>query len=118
MQLFLGYLHQNAIRKKKRYCEEANHLKTLSREGRVKEALEILEYMDCANSEIYLQLLQSCSKMKYLAEGKRVHDHMIKSGFKPSVSIANHLVIMYIKCRSLERVVHSNQNHHEYYCVQ
>eukprot|EP01018_Ginkgo_biloba_P028984 Gb_03512 [translate_table: standard] len=54
-----------------------------------------------ADSSIYAYLLQGCVKMKALEEGKRVHAHIIRSGFETDTYIANRLVNMYSKCGCL-----------------
>eukprot|EP00249_Psilotum_nudum_P023049 c28733_g3_i2 orf=144-2033(+) len=80
-------------------------VQTLCKEGRLKEALHILDHMDQqgiqAHSDSYFCLLQGCIDTKSLAEGKHVHAHIIKSGFKPNVFLRNALVNMYAKCGSV-----------------
>eukprot|EP01018_Ginkgo_biloba_P021054 Gb_39558 [translate_table: standard] len=49
----------------------------------------------------YSSLLKRCAKMKSLVEGRRIHAHMIKTGFKGDILINNHLANMYAKCASL-----------------
>eukprot|EP01018_Ginkgo_biloba_P013110 Gb_10113 [translate_table: standard] len=78
---------------------------TSCKEGRLKEAEDILQLLNrrdvCPEPSTYTSLLQVCIETKSLAEGKRVHSNMIKTGFKPSNSIGNRLVDMYCKCGSL-----------------
>eukprot|EP01018_Ginkgo_biloba_P024636 Gb_26501 [translate_table: standard] len=80
-------------------------LRTLCKDGKLKEALGILQDMDKrdirADYYPYVPLVQGCINMKSLGEGKLVHAHMIETGFKPDVSLETKLVIMYAKCRSL-----------------
>jgi len=38
---------------------------------------------------------------KSLEDGKQLHYHIIKSGFKPVVFLWNNLLSMYVKCRSI-----------------
>eukprot|EP01018_Ginkgo_biloba_P036306 Gb_38750 [translate_table: standard] len=74
-------------------------------EGKLKEALDILDLMYKrgihTDSNSYDHLLQGCVRTKALAEGKRVHSHMIRTGYNLSVFQGNRLVDMYIKCGSL-----------------
>eukprot|EP01018_Ginkgo_biloba_P016404 Gb_25555 [translate_table: standard] len=80
-------------------------MRSLCKEGRLKEALRILHSMDHrslpVDSSIYTSLLQGCVNIKSLADGKRVQVHMIKSGFESDVYLDTKLVIMYIKCGCL-----------------
>jgi pentatricopeptide repeat protein len=50
----------------------------------------------------YISLLQFCVNMKSLQQGKLVHAHIIRTGFKLNVYMGNTLVNMYAKCHSLE----------------
>eukprot|EP01018_Ginkgo_biloba_P025502 Gb_26010 [translate_table: standard] len=67
---------------------------------------DILKFMDqhCILIDVnsYHRLLQVCIDMKALAEGKRVHAHMIRNGFQPGVFLWNRLISMYVQCGSLE----------------
>eukprot|EP01018_Ginkgo_biloba_P037044 Gb_11000 [translate_table: standard] len=78
---------------------------TLCTDGRLKEALDIFNDMDTrciqVNSDTYASLLQVCVSKELLAEGKLVHDQMLKSGFPLNNFIATKLVILYVKCGSL-----------------
>jgi pentatricopeptide repeat protein len=78
----------------------------VSRESRVKEAVDVLQVLDRqglkADSNTYASLLKICTDMKALKEGKQVHTHMQKSGVNLPVILGTKLVSMYIKCGSLE----------------
>eukprot|EP01018_Ginkgo_biloba_P025325 Gb_09956 [translate_table: standard] len=73
---------------------------TLCNEGRLKEALNVLYLMGKVDSNTYVSILQTCVNMKAIAEGKRVHTHIVKTGFEPDLSVGNKLVIMYAKCKN------------------
>eukprot|EP01018_Ginkgo_biloba_P023998 Gb_36142 [translate_table: standard] len=80
--------------------------RTLCRQGRMKEALSILHFTDdlgiCIDSSTYASLLQSCIDRKVVREGKFVHAHIIRTGFKcQEIFFGNTLVNMYAKCGSL-----------------
>ncbi|KAH9313012.1 hypothetical protein KI387_028047 [Taxus chinensis] len=62
----------------------------------------MLYSMDAADSNVYVSILTTCFNMKALADGKRVHLHLIKTGFEVDTSVGNKLVIMYGKCGSFE----------------
>eukprot|EP01018_Ginkgo_biloba_P008463 Gb_26310 [translate_table: standard] len=80
-------------------------VKTLCKQGRLENALQILHLMDRqgvrAESYAYDSLLQGCVTMKALPEGKLVHAHMMETGFKPEVYLGTKLVVMYTKCETL-----------------
>eukprot|EP01018_Ginkgo_biloba_P038447 Gb_32439 [translate_table: standard] len=57
--------------------------------------------MQCMDSDTYARLLQECIESKSLVNGKCIHARMIKHGFKRRTFVANHLLEMYAKCRSL-----------------
>lgn len=83
----------------------ASGISTLCKEGRLKEALQVLDIIDQqvihAHPKIYGALLHGCGKMKALSDGKRVHAHMMRAGFKPDIHLGNSLVTMYAKCGSI-----------------
>eukprot|EP01018_Ginkgo_biloba_P011648 Gb_05123 [translate_table: standard] len=68
-------------------------------EGWVKEKSK--ELYDSLDSNTYASLLQGCAKKKVLAEGKRIHAHMIKTKIQFDMFVQNHLVNMYAKCGNL-----------------
>eukprot|EP01018_Ginkgo_biloba_P031733 Gb_22996 [translate_table: standard] len=80
-------------------------LRLLCKQGRLKEAFQILYLMDqtgvCADSSTYASLLKVCIDKKSLPEGKLVHTHMMDRGFVPDMFLGNTLINMYAKCGSL-----------------
>eukprot|EP01018_Ginkgo_biloba_P000564 Gb_28902 [translate_table: standard] len=80
----------------------AKDVNTLCMEGRLKEALGILQKGICVNSNEYAYLLQGCVHLKTLTSGKQVHAHLIKSDTKPDIFVSNNLVNMYAKCGNLK----------------
>ncbi|KAJ7542549.1 hypothetical protein O6H91_09G000100 [Diphasiastrum complanatum] len=77
----------------------------LCQEGRLKEALHMVELMvqQTTTTPIgaYLCLLKGCSKRKALAEGKQVHALIAQSVLDSNIFLANTLVHMYSKCGSV-----------------
>eukprot|EP01018_Ginkgo_biloba_P003869 Gb_21351 [translate_table: standard] len=77
----------------------------LCREGRLKEAICILNEMDqrliCIGSDIYASLLQTCINMKALVLGKQIHARIFKTRIGQNIFLETKLVIMYAKCGSL-----------------
>ncbi|XP_057825107.2 pentatricopeptide repeat-containing protein At3g12770 isoform X1 [Cryptomeria japonica] len=80
-----------------------SQIRTLCRNGRLKEALKILQEMENipADPATYASLLQACGDMKALEEGKKVHTHIISNVIEQSVFLETNLVTMYGKCDSL-----------------
>ncbi|XP_059449128.1 pentatricopeptide repeat-containing protein At3g02330, mitochondrial [Corylus avellana] len=50
----------------------------------------------------FSHIFQECSDQRALNPGKQAHARMLVTGFQPTVFVANCLVQMYVKCRSLE----------------
>eukprot|EP01018_Ginkgo_biloba_P001272 Gb_03435 [translate_table: standard] len=80
-------------------------VKTLCREGQLKEALGFLQFVDqrgiSLDSHTYAFLLKACADIKALAEGKKVHAHMLMSGIQLNLFLLNTIVSMYSKCGSM-----------------
>ncbi|KAJ7534639.1 hypothetical protein O6H91_13G104000 [Diphasiastrum complanatum] len=74
-------------------------------EGRLKEALFLLELMVQQNIQApintYACLLKGCTRRKALAEGKRVHALVVQSRLHSNIFLGNTLVNMYAKCGSV-----------------
>lgn len=77
-------------------------VRTLSKQGRLKDVLNILdEHSIPVDSNVYTYLLRRCINVKDMVAGKQIHDHMIRSKFKPSLFLLNTLLNMYVKWGSL-----------------
>ncbi|KAJ7517806.1 hypothetical protein O6H91_21G040700 [Diphasiastrum complanatum] len=93
----------------------------LCQEGRLKEALHIVELMvqqtTIAPIGAYVCLLKCCSKKKALAEGRQVHALIVQSVLDSNIFLANTLVHMYSKCGSVldAHKVFSNMPQHNVY---
>jgi pentatricopeptide repeat protein len=86
--------------------ETGEQVRTLSKHGQLKEALQVLHGMDLRgvypDNATVDSLLQGCLSRKALQEGKLVHAHIIQTGFRwHEIFLANKLVTMYAKCGSL-----------------
>eukprot|EP01018_Ginkgo_biloba_P024720 Gb_03959 [translate_table: standard] len=75
-----------------------------------KESMQIFHCIHQGNtgvdSNAYARILQRCIDMNSLDAGKRVHGHMIKTGFEPDMFVRNNLVNLYAKCGSVEDARH------------
>eukprot|EP01018_Ginkgo_biloba_P002781 Gb_22740 [translate_table: standard] len=84
------------------YSSFPEDVRTLCKQGRLKEALNILHATDqSVDSSTYACLLQMCIKKKTLSEGKLTHAHMHERRFMADNFLQNTLVNMYAKCGSL-----------------
>ncbi|KAJ7285387.1 hypothetical protein O6H91_05G047000 [Diphasiastrum complanatum] len=77
----------------------------LCQEGRLKEALHLVELMAQQNIQApiktYSCLLKGFTRRKALAEGKRVHALIIQTGLDSNIFLGNTLVNLYAKCGSV-----------------
>lgn len=80
----------------------AENLRTLAKQGHMKEAMQLLYAMNQSDSYTYASLLEACARAKSMALGTQVHQHMKKSGLQPDVILQTKLVSMYLKCRNLD----------------
>lgn len=88
------------------YCIGSEEIGRMSKEGKLKEALDALTLMEekgiGIDSGAYVSLLKGCTEMKNLPGGRRVHTHIRKSGIQLDTLLGNSLLNMYAKCGSLE----------------
>ncbi|KAJ7532722.1 hypothetical protein O6H91_13G016500 [Diphasiastrum complanatum] len=70
----------------------------------LRKALDSLDSWLCppATLSTYSGLLRHCCQLRALAEGKRVHAHIIRSGLSRHLFLGNQLVNMYGRCGSLK----------------
>ncbi|KAJ7290872.1 hypothetical protein O6H91_04G032800 [Diphasiastrum complanatum] len=77
----------------------------LCQEGRLREALHMVEHMTQQNIQApintYACLLKGCTRRKALVEGKRVHAIIVQMGLNSNIYLGNTLVNMYAKCGSV-----------------
>lgn len=78
------------------------------------------ETLDCfllpgpsTNPTTYAYLLRISGNSKTLSDGKRLHAHMIKSGFERHPSLACSLIKMYCKCGAVEEALTLFSSLHE-----
>ncbi|KAJ7555628.1 hypothetical protein O6H91_05G047200 [Diphasiastrum complanatum] len=73
----------------------------LCQEGRLKEALHMVEQNIQAPINSYACLLQWCTRRKALPEGKQVHALIVQRRLDSKIFLGNTLVNMYAKCGSV-----------------
>ncbi|CAJ1938521.1 unnamed protein product [Sphenostylis stenocarpa] len=75
-------------------------------EGKVKEAVEVLELLEKLLIPVdlprYLQLMHQCGETKSLEEAKIVHRHALQRLSPLQVSTYNRILEMYLKCGSVD----------------
>ncbi|GLJ20968.1 hypothetical protein SUGI_0383090 [Cryptomeria japonica] len=64
---------------------KSGDISTLCKQGRLKEAIDVLKSMDfqrvSLDISVYISLLQCCANTKALLEGKLIHAHGMQAGF-------------------------------------
>lgn len=79
-----------------------DNVSRLCEEGRLVDALRFVYVGDKREvPSTYACLLKCCINLKAITEGKRIHAHMIKTGFNAGIFLGNRLVDMYVKCGSV-----------------
>ncbi|KAJ7542125.1 hypothetical protein O6H91_10G090900 [Diphasiastrum complanatum] len=107
VSMALGHIQSgDGLKSRARDCFcNGDKVRRLCQEGRLKEALHMVELMvqQTTTTPIgaYLCLLKGCSKRKALAEGKQVHALIAQSVLDSNIFLANTLVHMYSKCGSV-----------------
>ena len=81
----------------------AQIIQALSCDGRMDDAMNVLEWMDKnrikPNAQLYVCLLKPC---KNLVIGKRIHSHIIKTQTQWNIQLENTVLNMYSKCGSID----------------
>eukprot|EP01018_Ginkgo_biloba_P033235 Gb_08628 [translate_table: standard] len=95
---------QNSI-KNNGYFGISTDVRVLCKEGRLKEAMFVLDIMEekniTANKDTYCSLLQLCANTKALTQGKKIHAHLRANGSEDEAVLGSKLVCMYVKCGAL-----------------
>ncbi|KAJ7537183.1 hypothetical protein O6H91_12G101800 [Diphasiastrum complanatum] len=88
-----------------RMPDSLGNVSKLCQKGRLKEALHMVELMVRQNIQApintYVCLLKGCTRRKDLAEGKRVHALIVRTGLDSNSFLGNALINMYAKCGSV-----------------
>ncbi|CAK9270126.1 unnamed protein product [Sphagnum jensenii] len=74
--------------------------------GQGYKALELFQQMQyegmMPDRFTFVQVLNACASLQALEEGRRIHTQIIQSGCELDVYVANGLVDMYAKCKSMQ----------------
>ncbi|XP_042021914.1 pentatricopeptide repeat-containing protein At4g32450, mitochondrial-like [Salvia splendens] len=89
-----------------RATSKLDDLDQLTRGGKVKEAVELLELLEKERVRVgiprFMALVKSCGENEALAEAKSVHKHLLKTMAHLEVRMYNQIIEMYSKCGSME----------------
>ncbi|GAB2269633.1 hypothetical protein Dimus_004558 [Dionaea muscipula] len=73
----------------------------LAAEGKVKDAIELMDSGARADRECFSVLFEKCGNPKALEEAKKVHDFFLRSPFRGELRLNNKVLEMYGKCGSM-----------------
>ncbi|CAH2064233.1 unnamed protein product, partial [Thlaspi arvense] len=83
-----------------------DHIDALCKQRFYREAMEAFDFSQNNSSfkitlKTYVSLICACSSSRSLAQGRKIHDHILKSNCKHDTILNNHILSMYGKCGSL-----------------
>ncbi|XP_019424142.1 PREDICTED: pentatricopeptide repeat-containing protein At2g15690-like isoform X1 [Lupinus angustifolius] len=76
-------------------------LMRLCQDGKVKEAIELMEKGVKADSNCFDLLIDLCGKSKSLEDAKKVHDYFLQSTYRSDDKLNNKVIEMYGNCKSM-----------------
>ncbi|PKA57210.1 Pentatricopeptide repeat-containing protein [Apostasia shenzhenica] len=77
-------------------------LVALCRQGKVKDAVELMNQGARADPTAFFELIACCSDPKLLEELKKIHDFFLRSPFRGDLQINNKILEMYSRCQSMK----------------
>ncbi|GAB4854125.1 hypothetical protein Ancab_022707 [Ancistrocladus abbreviatus] len=88
------------------YHATEEELDSLCKEGKFKEAVEVLGLLDKQGISVdlnrHLILMKACGDAQALEEAKAVHEHLVRSICPLQISTYNRIIEMYAKCGSMD----------------
>ncbi|KAK6788825.1 hypothetical protein RDI58_012623 [Solanum bulbocastanum] len=83
-----------------------DELDDLCKEGKVKEAVEVLQLLEQQHVTVdlsrYIMLMDVCSEDKSLEDAKSIHEHLVRSHPHLDIKMYNKILEMYGKCGSMK----------------
>ncbi|KAA8518791.1 hypothetical protein F0562_016435 [Nyssa sinensis] len=84
-----------------------DYISSLCKQRLFKEALEAFDFFQKntnfhVNPSTYAHLISSCSSLRSLEHGRKIHNHIRTSNCQPDIILQNHILNMYGKCGSLK----------------
>ncbi|KAM0028780.1 putative tetratricopeptide-like helical domain superfamily, DYW domain-containing protein [Helianthus debilis subsp. tardiflorus] len=97
-------------------------LLSVCKEGKLKEAMELLGQGEVADAECFGYLFGLCGKFKKLEDAKKVHDYFLRSSYRGDIQLNHKVIDMYSKCGSMvdaRRVFDhmSERNMESWHCI-
>ncbi|KAH9301975.1 hypothetical protein KI387_013558 [Taxus chinensis] len=88
-------------------CSHKSEVDILYKQRRLKKELGILTSLErtrdiALETDIYGHLLEVCTAMKAITEGKQVHTHILKSGLEQNQYVVTKLIVLYSVCLNIE----------------
>ncbi|XP_044508695.1 pentatricopeptide repeat-containing protein At2g15690, mitochondrial-like [Mangifera indica] len=76
-------------------------LAQLCQEGKVKDAIELMDKGVKADASCFYALFELCGNAKSFENGKKVHDYFLQSTWRGDLALNNKVIGMYGKCASM-----------------
>lgn len=76
-------------------------LLSLCKEGKLKDAIELMGQGELADAECFSALFGLCGKSKKLEDAKKVHDYLLRSSYRGDIQLNHKVIDMYNKCGSM-----------------
>ncbi|CAI9304100.1 unnamed protein product [Lactuca saligna] len=73
----------------------------ICREGKLKEAIELMDEGQLADAECFNALFALCGKFNKLEDAKKVHDYFLRSSYRGEIQLTHKVIDMYSKCGSM-----------------
>ncbi|KAI3755524.1 hypothetical protein L1987_55327 [Smallanthus sonchifolius] len=77
------------------------NLLSVCKEGKLKEAIELMGQGEVADGECFSVLFGLCGKSKKLEDAKKVHDYFLRSSYRGDIGLNHKVIDMYSKCGSM-----------------
>ncbi|XAR48888.1 hypothetical protein NMG60_11031864 [Bertholletia excelsa] len=79
-----------------------SELMSLCQEGKVKEAIGLMDQGARADAECFSTLFSLCAKLKVAEDAKKVHDYFLQSSYRGDLQLNHKVIEMYTKCGSMD----------------
>ncbi|KAK9077273.1 hypothetical protein SSX86_005610 [Deinandra increscens subsp. villosa] len=76
-------------------------LLSVCKEGKLKEAIELMGQGELADAECFNVLFGLCGKSRKLEDAKKVHDYFLRSSYRGDILLNHKVIDMYSKCGSM-----------------
>ncbi|KAI3708022.1 hypothetical protein L2E82_37021 [Cichorium intybus] len=73
----------------------------ICKEGKLKDAIELMDKGELADAECFNALFALCGKSKKLEDAKKIHDYFLRSSYRGEIQLNHRIIDMYSKCGSM-----------------